>query len=236
MTGKYLKLLMSIFILEIIFLIIPLYKNNNNQLAANNIQIQKNKNDYSLFISLEDNRLYLINRGKLIKSYLCATGKTGTPSPIGFFKITKKSRWGEGFGGSWMGLDCTWGKYGIHGTIMPETVGYPLSHGCFRLFNSDADELYNIVPVGATVFITGGCYGPFGSGFRAIGPGMYGLDVKTIQLKLKKLGFYNGYCSGSYNANGFEEAVHHFQEENGIIISDTITHKMFEKMGFVLMD
>jgi hypothetical protein len=236
MADKAVKLLKSLFVISIIFFTILLFINHNSRLVANNLQIQNKKNDYSLLISVEDNCIYLLKGGKPIKSFLCATGKAETPSPLGLFKIIKKSRWGEGFGGSWMSLNCTWGTYGIHGTIMPETVGYPLSHGCFRMFISDAEELYNIVPVGTPVFISGGCYGPFGNGFRPIGPGMYGLDVKTIQLKLKKLGFYNGSCNGSYNANGFEEAVHHFQEENGIIISDTITHKMFEKMGFVLMD
>jgi hypothetical protein len=236
MAEKAIKLLICLFLLITIFFVFLLFININSKNASNRLQTQIIKKDYSLFISTEENRIYLLEGGKLIKSFSCATGKFETPSPLGFFKIIKKSRWGEGFGGSWMSLNCTWGIYGIHGTSLPDTVGYPLSHGCFRMLSSDAEELYNLVPVGTSVFISGGCYGPFGNGFRAIGPGMYGSDVKTIQLKLKELKFYDGSCNGSYDANGFKEAVHHFQEKNGILISDTITQKMFEKMGFVLMD
>lgn len=236
MTTKIAKKIICLIVLGIIISLVMLINNNNYQLVANKINKQDTAKAYSLFISIEDNRIYLLKANTLIKSFPCASGKIGTPSPLGLFKITKKSCWGEGFGGSWMNLNCEWGVYGIHGTMKPETVGYSLSHGCFRMFNNDAAELYNIVSVGTLVYISGGCYGAFGSEFRPIGPGMYGLDVKTIQLKLKKLGYYNGICNGSYNSDGFESAVHMFQEANDIIISDTITYKMFKKMGFVLMD
>jgi hypothetical protein len=236
MTIKTIQKILYLMVFAIIFSVIFLNKTDNYKFFTNKTYKQDIAKEYSLFISIEDNRIYLLKENKLIKSYPCATGKTESPSPLGLFKITKKSCWGEGFGGSWMGLNCDWGMYGIHGTMMPETVGYSLSHGCFRMLTSDASELYNIISVGTLVYISGGCYGAFGSEFRPIGPGMYGSDVKTIQLKLKKLGYYNGTCNGSYNADGFNSAVHMFQEVSGIIISDTITYKMFIKMGLVLMD
>ncbi|WGD32046.1 L,D-transpeptidase [Ancylobacter sp. WKF20] len=43
--------------------------------------------------------------------------------------------------------------YRIHGTNMPDTIGMAVSSGCFRLVNSDVQDLYNRVPVGTKVVI-----------------------------------------------------------------------------------
>ena len=43
--------------------------------------------------------------------------------------------------------------YAIHGTNEPETIGHSVSHGCVRLTNGDIATLYQLVPVGTTVFI-----------------------------------------------------------------------------------
>ena len=43
--------------------------------------------------------------------------------------------------------------YALHGTDKPETVGRSVSHGCVRLRNEDIAKLYEIVPLGATVYI-----------------------------------------------------------------------------------
>ena len=39
----------------------------------------------------------------------------------------------------------------LHGTTEPETIGTAVSSGCIRLVNHDIIDLYNRVPVGATV-------------------------------------------------------------------------------------
>ena len=41
----------------------------------------------------------------------------------------------------------------IHGTNREELIGCPASHGCVRLRNDDLLELFELVPVGAAVFI-----------------------------------------------------------------------------------
>ena len=64
---------------------------------------------YCIFIEIEDKTLYLLQDGKCIKQYPIASGKSGYPSPLGFWKIIQKSDWGEGFGGRWMGLNVPWG-------------------------------------------------------------------------------------------------------------------------------
>jgi lipoprotein-anchoring transpeptidase ErfK/SrfK len=43
--------------------------------------------------------------------------------------------------------------YRIHGSNEPETIGQAVSSGCFRLTNDDVIDLYNRVPVGATVIV-----------------------------------------------------------------------------------
>ena len=43
--------------------------------------------------------------------------------------------------------------YRIHGSNEPETIGQAVSSGCFRLTNADVIDLYDRVPVGATVIV-----------------------------------------------------------------------------------
>ncbi len=44
----------------------------------------------------------------------------------------------------------------LHGTTEPETIGSAVSSGCIRLFNHDIIDLYNRVPLGATVTVIQG--------------------------------------------------------------------------------
>jgi lipoprotein-anchoring transpeptidase ErfK/SrfK len=41
----------------------------------------------------------------------------------------------------------------IHGTNEPWTIGQQVSSGCIRMLNEDVVDLYNRVPVGATVLV-----------------------------------------------------------------------------------
>lgn len=66
---------------------------------------------YCIFIEIQDKTLYLLENGKCIKEYTIASGMSGLPSPLGSWKVVEKGDWGEGFGGSWLGLDVPWGTY-----------------------------------------------------------------------------------------------------------------------------
>jgi len=90
-----------------------------------------------------------------------------------------------------MGINVPWGKFGIHGTLNSNSVGWASSHGCIRMNNNDIQELYKIVPIGTEVTIVDGVYGPFGKGLRNLKSGMYGSDVMEIQKKLKEFGYFN---------------------------------------------
>ncbi|WP_112663713.1 L,D-transpeptidase [Microvirga flavescens] len=43
--------------------------------------------------------------------------------------------------------------YRIHGTNEPDTIGHAVSSGCIRMLNRDVIDLYNRVPVGASVVV-----------------------------------------------------------------------------------
>lgn len=68
-----------------------------------------NNKGFFIHINLESLQLCLYKDGSLIRSYPVSGGKIETPSPTGTWKIISKSTWGEGFGGSWMGLNVPWG-------------------------------------------------------------------------------------------------------------------------------
>lgn len=192
---------------------------------------ENKKAAYCIFIEIEDKTLYLLEDGKCIREYPIASGRSGLPSPIGFWKIIEKGDWGEGFGGRWMGLNVTWGTYGIHGTSSESSIGSAASHGCIRMFNADARELYNFVSVGTPVVIANGVLGPFGNGFSDIEVGDRGADVLAVQIRLKKLGFYKGTMDGIYT-DDLKHALHNFQRKNGLEAKNTITREDYLKMGF----
>lgn len=108
---------------------------------------------YRIEIDLEKRLLKLFNMNVLIKEYRVAVGKPSTPTPGGNWSIIAKSLWGSQFGGHFMRLSVPWGVYGIHGTDKPWTIGQAVSHGCVRMHNRDAEELYNRVSIGTPVKI-----------------------------------------------------------------------------------
>jgi hypothetical protein len=188
-------------------------------------------NNYCIFVQIDEHKLYLLENGTKIKEYPIAAGKADTPSPLGYWKIVKKSTWGEGFGGRWLGLDVPWGRYGIHGTSRPESVGWDSSHGCIRMYNKDIKELYRIVPYGTPVVIVQGSFGPFGNGFRVLQPGDRGSDVFAVQKRLKELGYYTAKVDGIYG-EGMKDAIHKFQRDNHLTVSNNITREMYHALGF----
>lgn len=186
-----------------------------------------------IFIDLTKRKLYFFKGGEQIKKYNVAIGTKESPSPIGIFKVIEKGDWGKGFGGSWMGLNVPWGVYGIHGTTRPDSIGRAASHGCIRMRNGDAAELYKLVKHGTVVEIYGGPFGPFGKGFRKLHPGDTGADVMEVQRNLKLKGYYNGYISGYYGVET-ERALNSFQKARSLPISNIIDAKMYDNLGIIL--
>lgn len=134
-----------------------------------------------------------------------------------------------------MGLNVPWGKFGIHGTLDPYSVGWASSHGCIRMNNDQVAELYKIIPYGTKVTIVNGVYGDFGTGFRDLKSGMYGSDVMQIQKKLKELGFFTGVPNGKFGGET-EKAVQAYCKANKLYVRKTIDVELQKHMGFYLMD
>lgn len=213
-------------------------KNKGDKLVEtyNEIDDLRNRN-LSILIEIDSKLLYLIDtdNNEIVRKYVVATGKRETPTPIGSFKIVQKGLWGEGFGTRWMGLNVPWGKYGIHGTNKPQSIGFNASQGCIRMNNRDVEELYSLVKYGTSVAIVGGPYGSFNHGFRILMHGDRGADVQEVQKRLKQLGYYTGSIDGIFG-NGLRAAVMKFYADNKMPVSDRIGYEAYKKLNIVLMD
>lgn len=116
-----------------------------------------------IVISIPDRKLALIENGKVVKIYPVAVGRRATPSPEGTFYIANRVKnptyyrpgvvippgRSNPVGTRWMGLSVA--GYGIHGTDEPRSIGRAASHGCIRMRNRDAEDLFARVRVGDVV-------------------------------------------------------------------------------------
>lgn len=116
-----------------------------------------------------DARLVMYRHGdEVVQAWECGIGKPGHETPIGVYTIgikqerpahtTKGLPYGHPLnplGSRWLALekDGRNTSYGIHGTSDPDGVGEELSLGCIRMRNEEVNELFEILPVGATVVL-----------------------------------------------------------------------------------
>ncbi len=213
----------------ILFTMVFLFMNYNLAVAVN-IDSTYDK-PYVILIDLNERSLFLIksNSKKIIKSYPIASGKNDTPSPIGTWKIIDKGAWSNAFGTRWMGLNVPWGKYGIHGTSNPSSIGTPASMGCIRMNNGDAEDLYDRVSPGTVVIIYGGAYGLQYNHFRTLSPGNTGTDVLEVQRVLKNRGYYPYALDGIYG-DGLKKSVIRFEVDNNLTITHNISHELYKSL------
>jgi len=123
-----------------------------------------------LVLRLRERRVYVYRQNKVQASFPVAVGKGGWETPTGNFKIThmiKDPVWEHPWTGElipagpdnplgtrWIGF-WTDGKnvIGFHGTPNPESIGRAASHGCVRMFDKDAQALFEKVEVGTPVIV-----------------------------------------------------------------------------------
>ncbi|WP_392486886.1 L,D-transpeptidase family protein [Haloimpatiens sp. FM7315] len=232
-TNKLVKILLLILFIESVFFSIK-YPNQKSTLKVD-IKNYNPKKPIVIMVDLETSLMQVFQENKVLKTYVVSGGKPSTPSPIGVWTVISKDTWGEGFGGRWMGFNVPWGKYGIHGTIYPDSIGWNSSHGCIRMRNKEVAELYKITPHGTKVIIKGGPFGNFGSYLRTIKPGMRGSDIYELQKMLKEKGYYYGNPDGIYG-EGMKSIIHKFQKDNKLPIVDTIEGSLYKKLGVKLID
>lgn len=180
---------------------------------------------YRIHINLDEQMMYVFKNEELYKTYPVSGGKVNAPSPVGEWVIIHKARWGDGYGGAWMGLNVPWGKYGIHGTREPWAIGKQnISHGCIRMKNEDARELYEFIPHGTKVTIVFE-----NQPFRNMKDGDFGSDVYQLQKALRQLGYYHNWCDGKFSA-GTKKAVLAFQKESNLTPTGTVNISTWNKL------
>ena len=158
-----------------------------------------------------DTRILTMTSNGTVRTYPGAVGKPSTPTPVGEWTIVFKSvDPGGPFGVRWMRLSVPWGGYGIHGTNNPNSIGKAVSHGCIRLYNEDVTQLYDLVPIGTPVSITGTV-----RKIRNLRIGMQGDDVREVQQMLLDLNYYTRTPSG-YFGKRTRRAVLDFQKHEGL--------------------
>lgn len=187
---------------------------------------------FKILVDLNDSRLFLIKNlsGEVVKEFPIAGGKYSTPSPIGTWRIYEKAKWDKGFGTRWMGLNVPWGKYGIHGTNKPLTIGGAASLGCIRMLNKDVEALYNIVPIGTLVVIYGGPYDLNINTFRLLIPGDRGADVFEVQRRLKNIDYYKGALDGIYGETMKKDVIK-FRKDKNLPISHDIDSSFYHTLN-----
>ncbi|AZR73792.1 hypothetical protein BBF96_10580 [Anoxybacter fermentans] len=186
----------------------------------------------SILIVLDERTLYVFEDNKIFAKFPVAIGKRDTPSPIGNWKIISKDSWGGGFGTHWLGLNVPYGKYGIHGTNKPWSIGTAASHGCFRMFNRDIETLYKWVTWGTRVFVVGGNF-PYNLPWRTINDGDRGSDVWMVQNRLRELGYYKWRPDGIFGYRT-KKAVQRFQKDYGLPADGEVGWSTLQKLGFYL--
>ncbi|MGI6669117.1 MAG: L,D-transpeptidase [Acetivibrionales bacterium] len=115
--------------------------------------------------------LTLYKNSIVLQKYPVAIGNPASLTPDGKFTVANKIKnpyWGGGgyakpvkggvpenpLGYRWLGLSYKDGRtLGIHGNNEPYSIGKNVSHGCIRMINSDAEELFDVVPLSAPVWI-----------------------------------------------------------------------------------
>jgi len=165
--------------------------------------------DYLSLTVLVDNRPF--------QSFPVGLGKPSTPTPVGSWKVIDKGKWSGGFGTRWMGLNIPFGRYGIHGTNKPWSIGRLESHGCIRMYNRDVEQIYRWVKYDTRVHIIGD---PFRSRRRLL-RGEKGSDVFYLQKRLRQLGLYKHNPDGIFGY-ATEQALKEFQQQAGLPVTGQV--------------
>ncbi len=107
-----------------------------------------------ILISLAEQRLYVFGNHQLIAWSTISSGKPGHDTPTGLFSVTEKdpNHHSNLYNNASMPffLRLTDGGVGMHAGVLP---GYAASHGCIRLPEGMAHQLYEHVEPGTMVQI-----------------------------------------------------------------------------------
>ncbi len=107
-------------------------------------------------INLSDQTLAAYEGADLVDSFLVSTGRGGSPTVTGEFRIWVKVRIQDMSGPGYYIVDVPWvmyfyKSYGIHGTWWHNNFGTPMSAGCVNMTIPDAEWMYGWASVGTIV-------------------------------------------------------------------------------------
>jgi len=107
-----------------------------------------------LVVSLDEQRAYVYRNGIAIGVSTISSGKAGKDTPTGVFTILQKNKDHRSnlYNNAPMPYmqRLTWDGIALHGGHLP---GYPASHGCVRLPQAFAEELFGITRFGDSVVV-----------------------------------------------------------------------------------
>ena len=105
-------------------------------------------------ISLDEQRAYVYRNGVGIGVSTISSGKKGHETPAGVFTILQKEKihYSDKYNDAPMPYmeRLTWDGVALHGGTLP---GYPASHGCIRLPQAFAQNLFDVTSRGITVVV-----------------------------------------------------------------------------------
>lgn len=180
--------------------------------------------------------LTLYHDGSLVKRYPIAIGAYGMPTPLGTFYINKRYvPKNSDMGTRFLGLSVPWGVYGIHGTSNPGSIGSRASHGCVRMLNRDAEDLYKRVYVGTPVIIESGPYGELGDKLPTLTFDDRGSRVRAVQRKLLALGYDPGGLDGVFGP-GSRRALIRFKRDHGLPPTGIVDDETYRALGIMLFE
>ncbi|MBX2804538.1 MAG: L,D-transpeptidase family protein [Hyphomicrobiales bacterium] len=110
-----------------------------------------------IVISLDNQKLTVYRGMEAISSTRVSTGKSGHRTPTGIFSILQKRRWHRSniYSNAPMPYlqRLTWSGIALHKGHVPN---HPASHGCIRMPEKFARQLFSMTDLGAQVFIAAG--------------------------------------------------------------------------------
>jgi lipoprotein-anchoring transpeptidase ErfK/SrfK len=117
----------------------------------------KAKGVLTIVVSIDRQHLTLYSDGVPIAQTHVSTGTPGHPTPTGVFSIIQKDRWHHsnlyGDAPMYYMQRITWSGVAMHQGVVPNT---PASHGCIRLPEAFAKQLWGITKLGVRVIVTHG--------------------------------------------------------------------------------
>ena len=133
------------------------HRQTNSELTRNAQPEDAPKGPLQIIISIADQRISLFDNGTLIARSSVSTGIKGHPTPLGVFSVIGKQRWHRSNIYSAAPMPymqrITWSGIALHAGVVP---GHPASHGCIRLKNAFAAQLWHLTKRGTRVIIAHG--------------------------------------------------------------------------------